>query len=299
MQTGEQSGRNITAAYAVAVFVIIVWGAMPAATQFAVNDIDPAPVGALRSIIAAALLLPALLLTRAPLPNGAAAWGALAVSSVVGFVIYQIVFSVGIAMTSTAHAALILATAPLFTGVFGFIVERRWPGGLWWVGGAIAMIGEAVLISARPAVANAGSAALDGDLVLLAGTALIGAAYVAGGRLSLHIGTWPAMGWSLTIAGILLVPVFLVRFDETSWTEVTAAGWAGLFYVATISSMIGYAGWYWALARAGAARIAPVQFAQPLVSLVIAVVVLSEAVTAPIVVATVLILSGIALTRRG
>lgn len=299
MQTGDDDARIIAVAYAVAVSVIVVWGAMPAATQFAVNDIDPVTVGALRSIIAAVLLLPVLLLTRARLPDTKAAWIALAVSSVVGFVIYQIVFSVGIAMTSTAHAALILATAPLFTGVFGFAVERRWPGRWWWAGAAIALIGEAVLISARSAGPDGTAATVAGDLVLIAGTALIGAAYVAGGRLSLAIGTWPAMGWSLTLAGILLLPVLLLRHDQTSWSEVGPEAWAGLVYVATVSSMIGYAGWYWALGRAGAARIAPVQFAQPLVSLAIAVVVLSEAITAPIVVATVLILSGIALTRRG
>ena len=45
-------------------------------------------------------------------------------------------------------------------------------------------------------------------------------------------------------------------------------------------------------------RIAPVQFAQPVVSLVFAVVLLSEAITLPIVFATAMILAGIVLASR-
>lgn len=283
-------------AYLVAVITIFFWGAMPAATRFAVDEIDPITVGALRSIIAGGLLLPALFITRAPLPNTRSGWFALGVSALGGFVIYQAIFAVGISLTSTAHAALILASAPIFTGLIGFFVERDWPRWIWWLGAAIAMAGEFILITAR--ADDAGGASLTGDLMILCGIFLVGAANVAGGQLTLKIGTWPATGWSLAVAGLVLAPVPVIRSAATDWTQVTTLGWTGVIYLATISSMLGYAGWYWALARAGAARIAPVQFAQPLVSLVLAVFILSEEITLPIAFATVMILAGIAVTRR-
>ena len=54
-----------------------------------------------------------------------------------------------------------------------------------------------------------------------------------------------------------------------------------------------------ALDRGGIVRIAPVQFAMPVVSLILAVVLLGETLTLPLIASTVIIVSGIVFARKG
>lgn len=286
------------APYIAAALAVMVWGATPAATRFAVAEIDPGTVGILRTVLAGALVLPWALATRQRLPGDTIGRWQLLISSIAGFIGFTVLFSIGVAQTSTAHAGLIVAAAPVLTGLIGFATSRNWPRPLWWVGAAIALIGEAVLMFGRFGDTVGNPATIEGDLMLLAGTACASAGYVAGGGLATRIGTLPATAWSIGIAAVLLLPALWWLSPRTDWAAVGALGWGGVVSLALGASVIGYAAWYWAIGQAGIARVAPLQFAQPLVALIIAVAVLSEPITTPIVVSTLLVLAGVVVTRR-
>ena len=286
--------------YAAAVLAILIWGATPAATETAVRGVDAAAVGMLRTIIAAIILLPLALLLRLPLPTDAEGWMALVVSSLAGFVGFTLLFTIGIEQTSTSHAALILAAAPILTGLIGFTLSQQWPRWLWWLGAGIALVGEAVLIGVRTTAAATGGATLQGDLIVFASVVFVSAGYVAGGYLSAKIGTQAATAWGINIAGLALMPVLLSQFSWQEWVGNGAnlASWLSVFYLAIFASILGYAAWYWAIEKAGVARVAPIQFAQPVVSLILAVVLFSEPMTIPILLSTGMILLGVLLTRQ-
>ena len=67
--------------------------------------------------------------------------------------------------------------------------------------------------------------------------------------------------------------------------------------MALASSILAYAAWYWALGQGGIGRIGLAQFAQPLVGVILAVALLGEALTWPMVLAAATILAGVALAR--
>jgi drug/metabolite transporter (DMT)-like permease len=167
-------------------FAIAIWGATPAATKYAVAQIDALTVGMLRTFLAGLAVIPILWLYPLRLRADRCGWRLLAVSGLSGFVGFPILFSLALASTSTTHAALILAFAPVLTGLIGALVERRRPGAWWWAGVALAMAGEAGLILPR---GNSGDATLYGDLVALASCCAVAGGYVAGSRLSQSIGT--------------------------------------------------------------------------------------------------------------
>lgn len=254
----------------------------------------------LRTVIAAVILLPSALLLRLPPPKDREGWIALCVSTLAGFVGYTLLFTVGVKLTSTTHAALILAAAPIFTGFIGFPVEKRWPKWPWWAGALIALAGEAILIGYRAYGAMKSTATIEGDLLVFASVVLASAGYVAGGRLSSKIGTWGATAWGISLAGIILVPVLLSRVNSTQVviTGSNTSSWLAVIYLAVFTSIIGYAAWYWAIDKAGVARVSPIQFMQPIVSLILAVGLLREPITVPIVIALLTIISGVILTRR-
>lgn len=275
---------------------VVIWGATPAATEFAVHRVDPLTVGVLRTVLAVPLALAVILWRRLPGPQDAGEWGLQVAAGFGGFGGFTLLFTLGLSMTSTAHAALILAAVPVVTGLVSAAFDRRLPSRRWWLGAAIAFVGEAVLIGVRTPgpVTAAGSVA--GDLLCVAATVFAGIGYVTGSRLAPHRGSWSVMFWGVLLAGAAQLPLLVVLPGPTAAGPV---GWAAIAYLTLFSAVLAYAAWYWALARGGVTRIATLQFAQPLVSLVLAVALFAEPMTPPLVAAAALILAGITVARRG
>lgn len=258
-------------------------------------EIAPVTVGMLRTGVAALLTAPLLVAYRMP-PPGRADQHALLVMVVGGSLIaFPVLFSFGVGLTSAAHAGLILAALPLPTGLFGAAFERRLPPPTWWLGAAIALCGEALLIG-LDARADDRGAMWAGDL-LVALAALCGAAgHVAGARLAPSFGTWPTTLWAVTIAGMLLAPVLALKSADFAHAGATA--WMAVLFLAGGATLLAFAAWYWSLSRGGIARMGAMQFLQPLVTLTLAALLLGEPITAPLLGATVVILLGVALTQR-
>ncbi len=282
--------------YAAAVAAVTLWAGTAIVTKIAVGAFDPVLVAALRSTGAALLLLAVLPFVRVPLPRDRRGWRLLVASALGGFVIFPLLYSLGLQRTTVSHGALILTAQPLFTGVCAAVAERRLPGRRWLLGCAIAMLGEIALIGLRIGIDSQGG--LLGDMMILASGFSASLGYITGSRLSHSIGTWSTTLWGNIIGGALMVPVLVLRGLGADWHAAGPAVWASAFYLALCSSIIGYVAWYWALARGGAARIGTVQFGVPLIALVLAVVVLGETLTLALAAAGAVILFGIYVAQK-
>lgn len=291
-----QAPPRLLAAFGIGMVAMVLWAASPAATHFMVTEIPPLVAGMGRTVFAAALALPLVLLLRLPLPKGRQQWKLTAISVGIGFILFPLVYTYGISRTSTSHAALILAALPAIVGGIGAVVERQLPGRWWFVGVVVAMAGEWLLVTTPE---SAGTATLAGDLICLLACFCCGAGYIAGARLSAHIGTWSATFWALVLAGVVQLPLMLYFAADVAWLSLSRSAWSGLLFMSFAVGIVGYAAWFWALREGGVVRMAPLQFTQPLISLVIAVVLLAEPITLPIAIAAVTVLAGIAITRRG
>ena len=91
----------------------------------------------------------------------------------------------------------------------------------------------------------------------------------------------------------------LLLLTDAHWAEVGPGGWAAIFYLSLGSTVLAYIAWYWALDRGGLVRIATWQFAQPIVTVALAALLLDEPLTPPLLLAGAIILLGIRLARRG
>lgn len=295
MSSATLPATRMLPAYILAAFAVISWGITPAITAFQVSEIPAFEAGLMRSVFAVPPAILCILIMRLARPSDVVTWGWLLFAGFAAFCGFPILFTVGIAQTSTAHAALILACMPVISGGLGAILDRRMPNKGWFIGAALALIGETILITSRD---SSGEATLQGDLLVIMAAAISGAGYVAGSRTTAKIGTWSTTFWGVTIAGLAQLPLLIWLMMGTDWTTVTYVGWLSTLYLVMFSTVLAYAAWYWALNHGSVVRIAPVQFSQPLVSLVFAVVLLSEEITQPIVISTTLILGGIIMASR-
>jgi drug/metabolite transporter (DMT)-like permease len=295
--TTARGDYSLAPAYAAAAVAVIIWGATPAATKFAVIHMDPLVAGILRTVIAGALVLPIAVIARLTLPSDRLSWALLAASSLGGFVAFTLFFSYGVEQTSASHAALINAGIPIFTGIFGVIAERRLPGRLWFTGVAVAFLGGILLITARgPGI---GDATVVGDLLCVMASMSAALAYVSGAHLARRIGTISVIFWGLALAAVVQFPILVWAGTGTDWAAINNVGWMAVIYLAVGASILAYLAWIWALAVGGAVRMGTVQFAMPIISLSLAVILFNETMTMALLVAAVMIVAGIALARRG
>lgn len=261
---------------AAALAVMAVWGGTPLFSKLAIAEIDPLLVGMLRTVIAGTLALPLALAARLPLPADARGRQLLAFSGFAAFIAFPILFTLGQAQTSALHGALVLATLPVFTSLFGTLIERRRVSSAWVVGCAVALGGEAVVIAWRTTGQAAGSS-FRGDLVVLASALVCAMGYVAGARLSQRGYTaLPTTLWGVTFSSVALLPFLLWLLARGGLPQAGPVAWGSVLVLALLTSVLGYIAWYWALARGGISRIASVQFTQPLFGIALAAIVLAE-----------------------
>ncbi len=293
-------GRRL-AVFAAAYGAVVLWGATPIVTKLAVAEIDPLAVGLLRTLLAGVAVLPLNVLGRLKPPASREGRTYLAVSALGGFVIFPVLFSLGIELTTAGQGALLLGILPVLTGLIAALLERRVPGRRWWLGCAVALAGTAVLVGERFDLGlsdlSLGDGSSLGNLLVLASAVAAAAGYVAGARAARETGTWAITLWGLMLGSLALLPFlpFMVSLDNLATAGATA--WTSVIYLAVASSIVAYAAWYWALGQGGIGRIGLAQFVQPLVGVVLAVALLGEAVTWPMVAAAAAILAGVALAR--
>ena len=281
----------------VAMTAMIIWGATPVATKLGVAEIDPLVIGMLRTLLAALITAPLAMIMRVARPRTGAEFLLLTASTLGGFVGFPLLFSIGIGVTSAAHGALVLASLPVFTGLFTALAEKRRLPMRWWLGSAIAMSGEALLIGFRFGFEDAG-VSVTGDLIMFASCVCASLGYVAGGRLARRIGTWPTTLWGISAGGLVLAPVLPFVLSRVAWESVGASGLLAVGYLVLFSTILAYVAWYWALARGDMARVGALQFTQPIVGVALAAVVLSEPITPPLSLAAVGIVLGVWIIQR-
>jgi drug/metabolite transporter (DMT)-like permease len=282
----------------VAVLVMVVWGATPVATRLATEDLEPLVVAVLRTVLAGLVAVPLIAGSGLRPPSSRRSRLLLAVSAVAGFVFFPVVYTLGQERTSAMHGVGILAGLPVFTGLYAACVARRWPGRWWLVGCALALVGEAVIIAIRSS-GSGGDASLVGDLLVLAAALVVSLGYVAGALLVPRgFSSAATTYWGVVLGAVVLAPLGVGLLLVDGVPHADASAWGAVLFLAVVTSIVGYVGWYWALAHGGITRIAPLQFLQPLSGLALAAIVLDERLTWPLAVGAAAVIGGVTIARR-
>ncbi|HUZ74311.1 MAG TPA: DMT family transporter [Stellaceae bacterium] len=295
--TTKSADRDAGTVLALALFPITLFAFTPVAIRILVGEFDPLMAGLARTAGAIVVTLPLALALRFRLPRDRQGWILLVLNAALTFTAFPVLFALGAEHTSASHAALIMAATPIVTGISAAVVERHAPRHAWWLGSALAFAGEAALILARGTGA-ATSGRLMGDLLILAAVFGAGTGYVAGARLGGRIGVWPATFWAINLAGLVQLPFIALRWPHAHWHSLDAAGWAALLHLTFGVTVIALVSWLWALERGGIARVAVLQFAQPVIAVGLAAVLLHEPITPALLLAATPIVAGVVIARR-
>jgi drug/metabolite transporter (DMT)-like permease len=288
---GGAAGEHRTVGFLLGLLGVVAFSFSFPSAKLALDGFDPWLVAFGRAVIAGLLAVAYVTAVRAPRPT-ARQWRRLAIVAagvVVGFPLFT---SLALVTSDAAHGAVVIAVLPATTALAAVLRAGERPGPAFWLA---ALAGLGIVLAF---VLQQSSGALTAaDAFLLIGTALCALGYAEGGALSRELGGARTISWALVLSLPLTVSVTGVAALVVP-PHADAVAWLGFGYQGAVSMFLGFFAWYAGLARGGVARVGQVQLAQPLLTLLLAALVLGEALTPAMLIAGAGVLACVAATQR-
>ncbi|HJM75347.1 MAG TPA: DMT family transporter [Dehalococcoidia bacterium] len=278
-----------------AVFAVILaalWGGNSVSVKAGLRDAPPLRLAWMRTVLGGAVVLLWALATKQSLRVGRGEWVPLTGLGVL-FAAQIVFMNIGQDKTTAGHAAVIISTFPLWTGVIAHFLV---PGDRLSVGRAtgtvIAYTGVIVIFSS-----NLGSeTGVAGDLMMLVSAALLGTRVVYLSQTSQSIEIHKLLMAQTVVSTVIFVLAsLLTESDPHIFTEQLVVA---LFYQGVVIAGFGFMGNTWLLQRFLPSRVAALQLATPAISVVLSAIVLGESVGTELVAGVALVASGSALAQR-
>ncbi|MDA0306255.1 MAG: DMT family transporter [Proteobacteria bacterium] len=262
------------------------------ATRVAVSVLDPVIVGLGRAVVAAAVAAAILFLTRQPIP-ARRTWFRLlmvALCLVIGFPLFM---TIAMRSVPASHGGVVLGVLPLATTVGAALFCGERPSIGFW---AMAVLGSALVLAF--AFMDGAGALQVADLWLLAAVFIAGSGYALSGNLSRFMGSWQVICWVVVAALPFTVPPVLWVAGDIDWPATSWQVWAGFFYVALFSQLIGFFAWNRGMVMGGVSRVGQVQLLQLFMTLAASWLLLGEEITPTTIVFAMLVVAVVAWGRR-
>ena len=276
------------------IVLCMVWGLQQVILKMAASDISPLMQIALRSGLAALLLLPLVLLDQKSQlmnPKNVKAGALVAVL----FSLEFFLLAQALQLTSASHAVVLLYTAPIFValGLHWKLPSERLTL-LQWTGIGIAFIGIVVTFI-RPqqiGVNTFQQQMLWGDLYALA-AAIAWAATTVTVRLSSLAQAAVTQTLFYQLAGSFILLLGLAFFMGQAVVQWTPLVMGSLAFHTLIVSFASFLAWFWLLRNYLASRLGVFPYLSPLFGIIFGVWLLDENIEANFIFGTALVLLGI------
>ena len=245
-----------------------------------------------RCALGAALLLPPALVRRDRFPRGRDLWvgiaSGIALGAHFGFWISSLDH------TSVAASVVLVSTQPVFVAILAYLIFGERTSPLSFAGILAALVGTAIIAGDD----TVGPAALLGNALALAGAVTV-AVYVLIGRYSRTggIGVLPYSVVVYSAAALALLPVALV-LDVRLW-GYSGETWFWLWAITLAPQLMGHTVFNWALRYVEASVISGTILAEPVISSLLAWLILSETPGLPTILGGCIVLIGLFLLLRG
>lgn len=266
----------------------------PILGKLVLGSIPALPFAAFRVVAAAALLEVFRRAHRHPEAIRAGDVPRLVLYGLLGVSFNQILFILGLSLTTAINTSVLTATIPVFTLGAAVLLRRERMSARAAAGIALAAAGALALLNAQRF--DWGSSAFRGDLLLVANCTSYSLYLVLSRPVLAHYRVVTFTAAVFRYGAILIVLAALPDLRHFDPAAVPASAWWSLAGVILLCTVIPYLLNSWALARTHASRVAFYVFLQPLISTVLAIAVLGEELTPRTVWAALLILAGLAVS---
>lgn len=195
----------------------------------------------------------------------------------------------GLKYTSASHVALVIATIPLCTQLYGIFRQRLPLKPLLILASLIALSGVYVLVSSD----TGGTASTFGDLLIFGAVF----SWVAYTLFADHLlGRYPNLFITFAImftGAVTLLPGAVIEWLIAPYPFPSGAAWLGVAFLTLFCSLLGYHCWNLAIAELGVGMVNNFLYLLPLIGVASGVLLLGEPLTKQILWGSLLIIGGV------
>jgi drug/metabolite transporter (DMT)-like permease len=282
-----------------ALFAVTVWGASFIATKVALQDVSPVTVVWLRFGMGVVILGIAVNVRRQFALPKKNEWLYFALLGFLGIAFHQWLQSTALQTSRASTTAWIVATTPVFMALLGWLALKEKLSWLQTGGIALATMGVLLVVSdGDPSAISLKKFGAPGDILVLI-SSVNWAVFSALSRRGLKV--HPAtrmMFYVMTFGWLFSSVMFLSGFGLHEIPQLTSNGWMGVIFLGVFCSGLAYIAWYDALQALPTGQLGTFLYLEPPVAVVIATLILNEAVTWAALLGGAIILFGVWLVNR-
>jgi drug/metabolite transporter (DMT)-like permease len=276
--------------------VTLIWGANFTVMKLGLAVMPPLAYTGIRFALACVLLWGVLKWREGTVAIPPGMFWPLVGLGVLGNTVYQIAFTLALAMSSATNCALIISTMPAMVASLGHVtgIEPTTRRMRWGI--AIATLGVGLVVAARGVTFDATT--LRGDLLAI-GATVCWSAYTLGLRRLPRTMSPLAVTAHTTFTGTPgLVLTGLPGILTIEWAALPPVAWGSIAYASVLSLGVAYLLWNASVARVGSSRTAIYMCVTPMIAALVAWAVLGEKLIPLQGGGAVLIVFGVLLTRK-
>jgi drug/metabolite transporter (DMT)-like permease len=260
-------------AYAAMLFNIIAWGMSWVSVRTVLTELDAGQVGALRYLIASAVMLPVWLYRGRPLPDKSDL-GLVTLLGLFGFCLYNLGINFGEKTVDAGTGSLLISFQPILVIVIGVLLRREVVSLVAWIGILISMAG--VIMTA---IGGSAGLTLNFGTILILGAALSSAIQTLINKaLTKRYHALDVTTWAIWIGTLGLLP-FSHDLPEAV-RNLSTNGLIHLVFLGVVPAALCYTLFAWVLTRVPIATAMSSVYAIPVFSLIFGWSMLGEQPTA-------------------
>ncbi len=284
--------------YALAIAAVIGFGATFIAVSLGSESFSPVMMSAGRVVPGAIAAVIALKLMKAPLLPPRAAYPAI-LGVTYGIVLgFPFLSTLALQTIPAADAAVLGSVLPLITATISIFIGYKKPVPLFRMAAGLGTAAAATMAYLREG-GEFGGGAFWGYAALVGAMISGSIGHISGNRLAGKFNSAHVLCWAVLISVPIQVPATLIDLSVNPITEwPTASAWAGLLYASLFSIIIGNIMMNKGLYVIGLVRGSQLQLIQPVVTMILSIVILREAVGPITWAAAAVILASVAWSQR-
>lgn len=286
--------------YLEAVFTVVVWGGTFIATKIALQEVSPATIVWIRFAMGVVILGATVVLRKQFAIPEKSEWLYFALLGFIGVTFHQWLQANGLKTAQATTTAWIVATTPIFIAILGWLVLKEKLNWIQVGGIAVAALGVLLIVSkGNLGALFTGKEGTIGDLLVLI-SAPNWAIYTVLSRRELARHPAARMMFYVMLLGWLFTTIWIFGFGPglSEIHNITMKGWGAILMLGIFGSGLAYIAWYDALQALPASQLGVFLNIEPLVTTLLAALLLNESITLLVLLGGGIIILGIYLVNR-
>jgi drug/metabolite transporter (DMT)-like permease len=224
-------------------------------------------------------------------------WARLIACGILGVATNQLLFFMGLSLTSPIHASLIMLSTPILVTLIAsyFIAEKL--TGQKTIGLILAVIGAVVLVTSRQA-SSAGTPILLGDFYIFLNAAAYACYLVLVKPLMQKYRPIIVIRWLFLIGFFIVLPFGFTQFTTIPWHTFSNTDFQALAFIVLCVTFCTYLWNIYALRILNASIAGAYIYLQPIFAAILSVLIMGESLTWQKTIAAIFIFLGVVLATR-